>query len=164
MMRLLAIAASAIVLACHPAVAADDNNKPRTLTVTDVIKIASATAQMNCRQRVIKDGAKETFVCEPYPSDKLRPALAWQIADIQSKVAPVVATYQRAHNQLLNGKARKPDGNLTDEAQVEVLEADAELLAQPTDLVLPRLKRADIEALDLSPATIAGLWPIVADQ
>jgi hypothetical protein len=134
------------------------------LSVRQVLEIAGALAQMNCASRVIKDGAKESLVCEPYPTDRLKVGLAWQIAQNQAKLKQVIETYQKERNRLLSLADRKPDGNLTEKASAQFLTEDADLLDASSGIVLDRLKKDEIEKLNLQPGVIAALLPIVDDK
>lgn len=131
------------------------------LTVDQVIRIHAAVQQMNCRGTVIKDGAKESFACVPYSSDVLKPGLVWLIADVQTKAAMVRVQHDRALAIMRASLARRPDGNPTDEAAAKFEVQLNELLEKPAGVTLPHFKRAELEPLNLAPAVISALMPIV---
>lgn len=133
----------------------------KPLTVGQIITIGNVLMRISCQDKVIKDGAKESFVCEPYSADKLKPGLSWQIAGNLSKATEITSRFQRAHNQALIGQARKPDGALTDEAQSAMAAHDAGLLEMEEKIDFERFKRAEIEPLNLPPAIISALMPII---
>lgn len=151
-------------LVASPALAQQPIPVPSALSVREAIAIANALTQMNCAQRVIKDGAKESFVCEPYGTDKLKVGLAWQIAKSQSRLGPIVRTYQSERNRMLGAAERKPDGNLTEKAQAKFLADEAEMLDASSGVTLDHFKREEIERLNLEPSAIADLLPIIDDK
>lgn len=134
------------------------DEKPKTLTVQQVISVNVATSKMSCGDRTLKDGAKETQVCEPY---KWSPGLTWQIATVQQKTQEITSRYARVRNQTLAQQPRSPDGNLTQEAAVKFTLQDSELLDAQADVDIPHFKRTDLEPMNLPPAVIAALMPII---
>jgi hypothetical protein len=166
-----ALGAALVLMAVHAAHAqqtalAADKIAPihSALSVRQALEVAGALGQMNCATRTIKDGAKESLICEPYPTDKLKVGLAWQIAQNQAKVNAVVQTYQKERNRLLSLADRKSDGNLTDKASARFLTEDAELLDASSGVTLDRFKKVEIEPLNLQPGVIAALLPIIDEK
>ncbi len=156
------------VQAQQAALVADTNSQISpiipALSVRQAIDMSGAFAQMNCATKIISDGAKQSLVCEPYSTDKLKIGLAWQVAQSQAKIRQVVETYQKERNRLLSLAERKPDGNLTDKASAKFLTEDAELLDASSGVVLPHFKKSEIEPLNLQPGIIAALLPIIDEK
>src|SRR4051794_6256915 len=98
------------------ALAADEKPVGRTFTVNEIVAISGAVQRFNptCQNRVIKDGPKESFVCDPLPVDKQKPGIVWQLAEVQSKTAQVLMQFQLSHNRIVATLPRKADGNLTE--------------------------------------------------
>jgi hypothetical protein len=137
-----------------PAWAADAEK----LTVEQVLQINLALSQMNCGNKIIKDGGKESFVCEPY---KWSTGLSWQIAGNQHKVLDTAAQYNKLRNQVIASLARKPDGEPTSEAAAKFAIQDREFQEQKVDIALDHFRRSDLEPMNLPPAVLSALWPII---
>lgn len=130
-----------------------------TITVNDVILINGALNRMNCAEKVIKDGQKETFICEPY---KLSAGFAWSIATNLRKTADVVTQFQKVRNEAILKLDRKSDGDPTEAARAKFsLDERAWLDAPVTDVKFDRFKKADVEPLNLAPSVISALLPII---
>ncbi len=113
---------------------------------------------MNCGNKIIKDGTKETQVCDSY---KWSTGLAWQIASNQRKTLDIVNQYNKVRNQLIAALPRKNDGEPTSEASAKFTVQDRELQEQTTDVALDHFKRSDLEPMSLPPSVISALWPII---
>jgi len=128
------------------------------LTVEQVLQINAGLSQLNCGNKIIKDGAKETLVCEPY---KWSAGVNWLIATNQRKTTEIAAQYGKVRNQAIANLPHKPDGSLTDEAAVKFTVQDREQLDVKTEISLDHFKRADLEPMNLPPSVIAALLPII---
>lgn len=137
-----------------PAFAAD----VRPLTVDDALNINAALSQLNCGNRIIKDGAKESFVCEPY---KWSAGMAWLIAGNQDKLKRVAAQYAAVRNQVVDGLSRDKDGKVTQEAEAKFAIMDGEWRAKDAGATLDRFKRSELEPMGLPPSVLAALMPII---
>lgn len=159
-MKALVSVAAILLLTSVPPVYAGD------LSVGQVMAIHSALTQMNCQNKVIKDGAKESTTCEvfAYVTDAGKSGLVWQIAENQSKAAAVRQKFEVAHNKMLAALPRKPDGNLTDESLAKITAADTDWAEQPADVEFKKFRRSEIEAIKLQPAIISALLPIIEDD
>lgn len=134
--------------------AADD----KRLSVEDVVWINSALSQLNCGGKVIKDGTKETFICEPY---KWSPGINWMIATNLRKAQEIATQYNRLRGQAVANLTRKPDGTPADDAQAKFAVDDRKMLDDKITIDLGRFKRGDLEPMNLPPSVIAGLLPII---
>lgn len=154
-MKKLCILAS--FLLATPAFAADEQK----LTVEQVIRINTALLSMNCGDRVIKDGAKESMICDPY---KWSPGLNWLIATNQSKTQEIATRYGKLRNQAVAKVVRKPDGNPTEEAAAKFAVEDQEQLDIKIDIALWHFRGTDLEPMNLPPKVISGLLPIIDSE
>lgn len=151
-MRTLIIALA--ILASSPTLAAD----PQKFTLEQVMQISVGLSQLNCGNRIIKDGAKETQVCDNY---KWSAGLTWLIATNQRKTQDVVAQYSKVRNQAVANLVRKPDGTVTDEAAAKFAVQEREFLDETVSVELDHFKKSDLEPMNLQPSVIAALILII---
>lgn len=130
---------------------------PTKLTVGQVLQIASALSQMNCGQKVLKDGAKESMGCEPYGWS---PGIAWMIAGNLHKAQEVVQRYAKVRTEVLAAVPRKADGTIAPEDDTKFGVRDSALQDQDAMITLEHFKRGDLEPMKLPPNVLAGLWAI----
>lgn len=149
--------ATLLGLALATTASAGDAPAPK-LTVEQAVTINAALAQLNCGNKVIKDGTKETLVCEPY---KWTPGMLWLIAGDAEKLKGLVTQYTTARNQMIASLARKPDGTPTEDAAAKFTALDREWLDKPADVTLDHFKRSDLEPMGLQPAIVSALMPII---
>lgn len=163
MIRIL-LGSLAFALALSTVAVAEDQPAPPALTIRQVMEINAALGQMNCEMKLLTDGAKQTSACIPYPPEKLKVGLAWLIAKNQHKTAEVAQSYQRQVNAFLATLPRKADGNVTDEASAKFIAFQYDLQDKAAFLpgeALEHFKKVEIESLNLQPAVISGLLPII---
>jgi hypothetical protein len=98
-----------IVLALILSSSAFADEKPDSLTVSQITQINGAVQSMSCESKVLKDGAKETLACVPYGSDRLRVGLVWQIAEIQTKTTAIVMQNHLVESRPCSQGRRQPD-------------------------------------------------------
>jgi hypothetical protein len=147
----------ALLLASSASALAGDN-EPSKFTVEQVLQINAGLSQLNCGNKTIKDGAKETQICEAY---KWSPGLTWMIATDQRKTLEIAAQYNKGRNQALASLVRKADGNPTEEAAAKFAVADRDALDVKFEIALDHFKRADLEPMNLPPSVITALLPII---
>lgn len=128
------------------------------ITVEQVVQINAGLGQLNCGSKIIKDGAKETQVCDNY---KWSPGLNWMIATNQRKAQDIVAQYNKVRNQAINNLARKADGTPTDEAAAKFAVQDREYLDEKVSVEFERFKKTDLEPMNLPPSVLSVLMLII---
>lgn len=128
------------------------------MTIEQVMQINAGLSQLNCVQRVIKDGAKETLVCDPY---KWGIGASWLIASNLRRTQEIASQYTKLRNQALANLARKPDGDATNEAAAKFAVDDRGYLDVKVSIVLDHFKRSDLEPMNLPPSVITLLLPII---
>lgn len=156
---MLKYAVAALCLLATPAYA----QEPQSLTVDEVMGISGALNELNhlCNNKVITDGAKQSVFCEPV---KMSAALTWLIAGDMRKVKPVIEQYTTVRNAAVAALPRKADGQVSEDVLAKFAGDDAQWRAAPADVKLDRIPKAALEPLNLSPAILAALWPIIATE
>jgi len=134
-----------------PAQAAD-------FTVDQVIGIGNALAGLNCGNRVVKDGAKESVICEPY---KWTPGVSWVIARNLNKAQEVARQFDRMRETEIAKLRRKEDGAPREDAIAALNVLIRGWLDASIKIDLEKLKQSDLEPMNIPPQVIAPLLPIV---
>lgn len=127
-------------------------------TVEQINQINAGLSQLNCANKIIKDGAKETQVCDNY---KWSPGISWLIATNQRKVQEIITQYNKIRNQAIANLPRKPDGTPTDESAAKFAVHDRELLDEKVSIELSHFNKTELDPMNLPPAVIAALMLII---
>lgn len=127
------------------------------LSVDQVINIGNALS-VSCGNRLTKDGAKETVICEPY---KWTPGVTWLIARNIQKTQEVAKQFDRMREAAISKAPRKEDGTITEKALADLNVTIRGWLDAPAKVDLETLKRSDLEDKNLPPPVISALLPII---
>lgn len=142
----------AAALAASPATAAEK------LPVDQVLQIAVSLSQLQCGNKMVKEGGAEKIVCEPYkwPAD-----LSWRIARNLRKARDVASDYDRMLEQERSKMARDKDGQPTEKASAELTVTMRARLDSQINVDFERFTRAELEPMNLPPNVISALLPII---
>lgn len=137
---------------------------PVMLTVQEASEVLAGCTALDGHDRVVKDGAQERVVREPY---KFSGGFLLAVAKNITKLREVMTAYQTAHNakvmELSEGKGSLDPNS---DAARKIAVADAEILAtkQTIDLVLISTKELGLDpptSNPLPPSQIANLSKIL---
>ncbi len=150
-MKLVVIAAAALVAG---SVQAAEVKMP----VDQIVQIAVGLSQMQCGNKLVRESGGEKIVCKPYDWSA---AMAWQIARNLKKARDVALDYDRMAEQARANAQRDKDGNLTDKGAADVALALRARSDAQIGIDLERFNRGDLEPMNLPPAVISALLPII---
>ena len=150
-MKMIAVAI-ALCLGAQGARAAD------AFTVDEAIGIAGALNLLTCGNRVVKDGAKETVICDPY---KWSPGVAWVIARNISRAQEAAKQFDRMREAAIAKMARKEDGSPREDSVAALNVTIRGWLDTPAKIELEKLKRSDLEDKNIPPPVLSVLLPII---
>lgn len=134
------------------------SDKAKALTVDEVLLIAQGLSQLDCGNKAVKDGTKESVICEPY---KWPMAMVWQIATAQRQAREVVTEFNRLRDVEVSKLPRKADGTISDEAQAQFAVKMRSLLDAAARTHIDKFKRSELEPMSLPPSVISLLLPII---
>lgn len=131
---------------------------PSKLSVGQVIQISVALSKMNCGDKILKDGSKESIACVPY---EWSPGLSWMISGNLHKSQEVALRYYKLRNEALAALPRKADGTIASDVDAKFGQYDSGMQDQDSGVTLEHFRRSDLEPMKLPPSVLAGLWPII---
>lgn len=156
---LLALPALAAEAPTPPPAINAPTDKPKPLTIGQVLQVSAGLAKMNCADRVLKDAGNEKMGCEPYAWSV---GMSWRISEFQHRADDVVRLYYKKRNEALLVLPRLPDGKVAGDVDAKFALQDAEMLDLESGLTLePHFKRGDLEPMKLPPPVLSALWPII---
>lgn len=130
------------------------------LTIEQVAIANAALGQLNCGNRTVKEAGGEKQICEAY---KWSTSTTWDIATLQQRFAEVVTKYNKIRSEAIANLDRKPDGAPTEKAIADFNVRDRAMLDMDANVQIIKLKRSELEAMNLQPAVVAALMPIIAE-
>lgn len=139
------------ILFSSPAFAGD-------FTVDQAIQVGTALSQLTCGNRVVKDGAKESVICDPY---KWSPGVSWVIARNLNKAQDVMRQFDRMRELEITKVKRREDGGIKDDALAALNVTIRGWLDAPSKADFEKLKPSDLEDKNIAPQILSALLPIV---
>lgn len=132
--------------------------KPKGLTIGQVLQINGGLAGMNCATKVLKDAGNEKMGCVPY---EWSAGMVWRISESANKTEGVIKRYYQWRNATVATLVRDKDGKVPADVDAKFAVRDQEMLDTDSGLSLERFKKSELEPMKLPPSVLNALWAII---
>lgn len=131
--------------------------KPKSLTVAQVLQINRGLAAMNCGNRVLKDAGNEKMSCVPYDWSV---GMSRRISTYEHQTEEVVRIYYKKKSQKLAALPRDGEGKISAAIDANFALVDNAMLDEESGLILEPFTYVELDPMKLPPSTLNDIWPI----